>query len=186
MNPSFRSITQLLIEWRNGDESALNELMPLVHTELHRMARHYMRGERPSHMLQTTALVSELYIRLVDHKNIRWQNRAHFYGVAAQAMRRILVDYARKHRARRRQVELVDLDQAVEIGTKPRTDLIALDEALIELEKIDSRKSQVVVMKYFGGMTDSETAETLGISTATVSREWQTAKARLLKMISRA
>lgn len=185
MTPSPRSITQLLIEWRNGDESALNELMPLVHNNLHRMARNYMRGEQPGHTLQTTALVNELYLRLVDHKNMRWENRAHFYAVAAQAMRRILVDYARRHRASKRQAELVDLDQAAPIAATQRTDLVALDEALIELENIDPRKSQVVVMKYFGGMTDSETAEALAISTATVSREWQTAKAKLLQIMSR-
>jgi RNA polymerase sigma factor (TIGR02999 family) len=186
MTPSPRSITQLLIEWRSGDQTALDELMPLVYDELRRMARNYMRGERPGHTLQTTALVNELYVRLVDHKDMRWQNRAHFYAVAAQAMRRILVDYARKHRARKRQAELVDLDEAIPIAAKQRTDLIALDEALIELEKIDQRKSQVVVMKYFGGMTDVESAETLGISTATVTREWQTAKAKLLEIMSRA
>jgi len=186
MTPSPKSITQLLIEWRNGDETALDELMPLVHSKLHRMARNYMRGEHVGHTLQTTALVNELYLRLVDHKGMRWQNRAHFYAVAAQAMRRILVDYARKHRAQKRQTELVDLDQAAPIAGNERTDLIALDEALSELEKIDPRKSQVVVMKYFGGMTDIETAEALAISTATVSREWQTAKAKLLQLMSRA
>lgn len=186
MTPSPRSITQLLIEWRSGDQTALDELMPLVYDELRRMARNYMRGERPGHTLQTTALVNELYVRLVDHEDIRWQNRAHFYAVAAQAMRRILVDYARKHRARKRQAELVELDEAAPIAAKQRTDLIALDEALVELEKIDQRKSQVVVMKYFGGMTDVETAETLGISTATVTREWLTAKAKLLEIMSRA
>lgn len=186
MTPSPRSITQLLIEWRNGDESALDELMPLVHSKLHRMARNYMRGEQPGHTLQATALINELYLRLVDHKGMRWQNRAHFYAVASQAMRRILVDYARRHRAQKRQAALVDLDQAASIVAKERTDLMALDEALIELERIDPRKSQVVVMKYFGGMTDDETAEALAISTATVGREWQTAKAKLLQIMSRA
>ena len=186
MTPSPRSITQLLIEWRNGDESALDELMPLVHSKLHRMARNYMRGEHPGHTLQATALINELYLRLVDHKGMRWQNRAHFYAVAAQAMRRILVDYARKHRTQKRQAELVDLDQAGPMVAKERTDLMALDEALNELERIDPRKSQVVVMKYFGGMTDDETAEALAISTATVGREWQTAKAKLLQIMSRA
>jgi RNA polymerase sigma-70 factor (ECF subfamily) len=186
MTPSPRSITQLLIEWRNGDESALDELMPLVHSKLHRMARNYMRGEQPGHTLQATALINELYLRLVDHKGMRWQNRAHFYAVAAQAMRRILVDYARRHRAQKRQADLVDLDEAAPIVAKERTDMMALDEALNELERIDPRKSQVVVMKYFGGMTDDETAEALAISTATVSREWQTAKAKLLQIMSRA
>lgn len=186
MTPSPRSITQLLIEWRNGDQSALDELMPLVHSTLHHMARNYMRGEQPGHTLQATALINELYLRLVNHKGMRWQNRSHFYGVAAQAMRRILVDYARRDRARKRQADLVDLDQAAPVVAKQRTDLMALDEALIELERIDPRKSQVVVMKYFGGMTDDETAEALAISTATVSREWQTAKAKLLQIMSRA
>ena len=185
MTPSPKSITQLLIEWREGDETALNELMPLVYEELRRMAHRYMRGERPGHTLQTSDLVNELYIRLVDHKGMRWQNRAHFYAVAAQAMRRILVDQARKHRAQKRQVELVDLDQTPSIpAPEKHLDLLALNEALTELEGIDSRKGQIVVMKYFGGMTDKDTAVALGISTATLSREWQIAKLHLLKALT--
>ena len=185
MTPSPKSITQLLIEWREGDETALNEMMPLVYEELRRMAHRYMRGERPGHTLQTSDLVSELYIRLVDHKGMRWQNRAHFYGVAAQAMRRILVDKARQHRAQKRSVDLVDFDQTASIPAPGKhTDLVALNEVLTKLEAIDSRKGQIVVMKYFGGMTDKDMAEALGISTATVSREWQVAKLYLLKALT--
>lgn len=185
MTPSPKSITQLLSEWREGNETALEELMPLVYEELHRMAHRYMRGERPGHTLQTTALTNELFLRLADLKGIPWQNRAHFYGVAAQAMRRILVDHARKRRAQKRRGEHMDLDAAARIPAPEKpTDLIALDESLTELEGIDQRKSQIVVMKYFGGMTDTETAEALEISTATVSREWRAAKIHLLKALT--
>lgn len=185
MTPSPKSITQLLIEWREGDETALDELMPLVYEELRRMAHRYMRGERPGHTLQTSDLVNELYLRLVDHEGMRWQNRAHFYGVAAQAMRRILIDRARRRRAKKRNLELVDIKQAALIpAPEKHTDLLALNEALTELEAMDPRKGQVVVMKYFGGMTDKDTAEALGISTATVSREWQAAKLHLLKTLT--
>ncbi len=185
MTPSPKSITQLLIEWREGDETALDELMPLVYEELRRMAHRYMQGERPGHSLQTTALANELYLRFADLKGMRWQNRAHFYAVAAQAMRRILIDHARKHRARKRNVELIDLDQAARIPAPEKpTNVLELNEALTELEAIDPRKSQIVVMKYFGGMTDKDTAEVLGISTATVSREWKRAKLHLLKALT--
>lgn len=185
MTPSPKSITQLLIEWREGDETALNEMMSLVYEELRRMAHRYMRGERPGHTLQTSDLVSELYIRLVDHKGMRWQNRAHFYGVAAQAMRRILVDKARQHKAQKRSVDLVDFDQTASIPAPGKhTNLVALNEVLTKLEAIDSRKGQIVVMKYFGGMTDKDMAEALGISTATISREWQVAKLYLLQALT--
>jgi ECF sigma factor len=159
VTPSPKSISQLLIEWREGNETALDELMPLVYEELRRMAHRYMHGERAGHTLQTTALANELYLRFADLKGMGWQNRAHFYAVAAQAMRRILIDHARKH-------------------------LLALDEALNELEACDPRKSQIVVLKYFGGMTDKDTAEVLGISTATVTREWNAAKLYLLKTLT--
>ena len=185
MTPSPKSITQLLIEWREGDETALDQLMPLVYEELRRLARRYMQGERPGHTLQTTALANELYLRFADLKGMRWQNRAHFYAVAAQAMRRILVDHARKHRARKRKVELVDLDQAAQVpAQETSTDVLGLHEALTELELLDPRKSQIVVMKYFGGMTDKDTGEVLGISIATVSREWKAAKLHLLKSMA--
>jgi len=181
MTPSPNSITQLLIDWREGDDTALDRLMPLVYDEMRRMAHRYMQRERPGHTLETSDLLNDAYLRLVDHKGMHWQNRAHFYAVAAQAMRRILVDHARTRNARKRRVDLVDLDQATLAVQKRPTDLVALDEALRELETIDSRKGQVVVMKYFGGMKDEETAEALGISTATVSRDWERARLWLRK-----
>ena len=185
MTSSPDSITKLLIEWRDGDESALNRLIPLVYDELHRMAHRHMRRERPEHTLQTTALINEAYLRLVDHKGMRWQNRAHFYGVAAQAMRRVLVDEARNHNTNKRKHDRVNLEEAVLVLPKQAPDLVALDEALNDLAALDPRKTEVVVMKYFGGMKDKEIAEALGISTATVTREWSSAKLWLLKAMSR-
>ena len=185
MTSSPDSITKLLIEWRDGDETALNRLIPLVYDELHRMAHRHMRRERPEHTLQTTALINEAYLRLVDHKGMRWQNRAHFYGVAAQAMRRVLVDEARNHNTNKRKHDRVNLEEAVLVLPKQAPDLVALDEALNDLAALDPRKTEVVVMKYFGGMKDKEIAEALGISTATVTREWSSAKLWLLKAISR-
>lgn len=186
MTPSPKSITQLLIEWRDGDEKALDRLIPLVHEELRRLAHHYMRRERPGHSFQTADLVNEAYLRLVDHKGMRWQNRAHFYGVAAQAMRRILVDHARA-RASVKRGGREDSVVLAETATKPQTqaaDLIALDEALTNLAAMDSRKGKVVEMRYFGGMSVEETAEALGVSPVTVMRDWSTAKAWLLRALS--
>ena len=185
MTSSPDSITKLLIEWRDGDETALNRLIPLVYDELHRMAHRHMRRERQEHTLQTTALINEAYLRLVDHKGMRWQNRAHFYGVAAQAMRRVLVDEARNHNTNKRKHDRVNLDDAVLVLPKQAPDLVALDEALNDLAALDPRKTEVVVMKYFGGMKDKEIAEALGISTATITREWSSAKLWLLKAMSR-
>jgi RNA polymerase sigma factor (TIGR02999 family) len=185
MTSSPDSITKLLIEWRDGDETALNRLIPLVYDELHYMAHRHMRRERQEHTLQTTALINEAYLRLVDHKGMRWQNRAHFYGVAAQAMRRVLVDEARNHKTNKRRHNQVNLDEAVLAPPKQVPDLVALDEALNDLAALDPRKSEVVVMKYFGGMKDKEIAEALGISTATITREWSSAKLWLLKAMSR-
>jgi RNA polymerase sigma factor (TIGR02999 family) len=186
VTPSPKSITQLLIEWRDGDETALNRLIPLVYEELRRLAHHYMRQERPGHTLQTTALVNEAYLRLVAHKGMRWQNRAHFYAVAAQGMRRILVDHARSRNCAKRGggVNIVELEEAATIVQRQASELIALDDALSELSAFDPRKSQIVEMRYFGGMSVEETAEVLGISSATVNREWKTAKARLLQTMS--
>ncbi|MFY9556406.1 MAG: sigma-70 family RNA polymerase sigma factor [Blastocatellia bacterium] len=186
MTPSPKSITELLIEWRDGDQTALNRLIPLVYEELHRLARYYMRRERPGHTLQSGALVNEAYLRLVDHKGMRWQNRAHFYAVASQAMRRVLVDHARsRHYAKRGGgTQVVTIDQAEGVFQKQAADLIALDEALTDLSTIDPRKSRIVEMRYFGGMTVEETAEVLGIAPVTVMREWSTAKAWLLRAIS--
>lgn len=186
MTPSPKSITQLLIEWRDGDEKALDRLIPLVHEELRRLAHHYMRRERPGHSFQTADLVNEAYLRLVDHKGMRWQNRAHFYGVAAQAMRQILVDHARARASIKRggREDLVVLE---ETATKPQTqaaDLIALEEALTSLAAMDPRKGKVVEMRYFGGMSVEETAEALGVSPVTVMRDWSTAKAWLLRALS--
>jgi RNA polymerase sigma factor (TIGR02999 family) len=151
---------------------------------MRRLAHYYMRRERPGQTLQTTALINEAYLKLVDYKGMRWQNHAHFYAVAAQAMRRILVDRARTHNLVKRKADLVSLDEVAEVAQKQPTDLVALDEALSELEAIDPRKSQIVVMKFFGGMTDKEIAEAKGLSTATVSRDWKTAKAWLMRAMS--
>jgi RNA polymerase sigma factor (TIGR02999 family) len=183
MTPSPKPITELLIEWRDGDETALNRLMPLVYDELRRMASHYLRRERPEHTLQTAALVNEAYLKLVDHKGMRWQNRAHFYAVAAQAMRRILVDYARSRRYAKRGGgnKMVELDEAATVAQKTAAELVALDEALKDLSNFDPRKSQIVEMRYFGGMSVEETAEVLGVSAVTVMREWRAAKAWLLR-----
>ena len=184
--PSQKSITQLLIEWRDGDETALNKLIPLVYEELRRLAHHYMRRERPGHTLQTAALVNEVYLRLVDHKGMQWQNRAHFYAVAAQAMRRILVDHARSRNYLKRggNVKMIRLEEAATVVQKQAADLVALDDALSELAAIDPRKSQIVEMRYFGGMSVQETAEVLGVSPVTVMRDWSTAKAWLLRAMS--
>lgn len=186
MTPSPKSITQLLIEWRDGDEKALDKLMPLVYQELNRLAHRYMRRERPGHSFQTNDLVSEAYLRLVDHKGMRWQNRAHFYAVAAQAMRRILIDRARSRASVKRGggLHLVDLEQANLTPEKQAADLVALDDALTDLAAIDRRKASVVEMRYFGGMSVEETAEALGVSPVTVMRDWNTAKAWLLRALS--
>jgi RNA polymerase sigma factor (TIGR02999 family) len=144
-----------------------------------------MRRERQEHTLQTTALINEAYLRLVDHKGMRWQNRAHFYGVAAQAMRRVLVDEARNHNTDKRRHNRVNLEETILAPPKQAPDLVALDEALNDLAALDPRKGEVVVMKYFGGMNEKEVAEALGISTATVTREWSSAKLWLLKAMSR-
>jgi len=176
----------LLIEWREGDETALDRLIPLVYDELRRLAHHYLRGERSGRTLQTSDLVNEAYLRLVDHKGMRWQNRAHFYAVAAQAIRRILVDQARSRAAVKRggRATLVGLDQAAALAERQAVNLTSLDDALKELAVFDPRKSKIVEMRYFGGMTIEETAEALEISTATVSREWNTARAWLLRAMS--
>ena len=186
MTTSPKSVTQLLIEWRDGDETALEQLMPLVYEELRRLAHYYMRRERPGHTLQTSALINEAYIRLVDHKGMRWQNRAHFYGVAAQAMRRVLVDHARSRGYAKRGagVRDLELDEAATVAQKQATELVALDDALTDLATIDPRKATIVEMRYFGGMSVDETAEAIGVSSITVMRDWRTAKAWLLRAIS--
>src|SRR6266404_3952862 len=155
MTPSSESITQLLTEWRDGDKTALDRLIPLVYEELRRLAHHYMRRERPGHTLQTTALINEAYIRLVDHKGMRWQNRAHFYAVAAQAMRRILVDHARAREYAKRGggARMVELDEAATVAQEQAAEMVALDEALTDLAAVDPRQSRVVELRYFGGMS---------------------------------
>jgi RNA polymerase sigma factor (TIGR02999 family) len=186
MNPSSPNITKLLLDWRGGDSEALDRLMPLVYEELRRMANHYMRNERKGHTLQTSALVNEAYLRLVDHENIAWQNRAHFFGVAAQAMRRILVDHARTRNYQKRggAAHHVSLDEAATLAGDRAAELIALDEALGELAKLDERKCRVVELRYFGGLSMEETAEALGVSIPTVTRDWNTAKAWLMREMS--
>lgn len=186
MTPSPKSITQLLIEWRDGDEKALDRLMPLVHMELARLAHRYMRRKLPGHTFQTNDLVNEAYLRLVDHKGMRWQNRAHFYAVAAQAMRRILVDHARSRASVKRggRIHLVELEQAITTPEKQAAVLVALDDALRDLADVDPRKASIVDMRYFGGMSVEDMAEALGVSPVTVMRDWSTAKAWLLRALS--
>lgn len=186
MSTLSNSVTQLLIEWRDGDKTALDKLVPLVYDELRRLAHYYMRRERASHTLQTSGLVNEAYLRLVDHKGMRWQNREHFYAVAAQAMRRILVDYARSRNYAKRggEVRIVELDEAAIVAKKQVADLVALDDALQDLAAIDPRKSRIVEMRYFGGMSVEETASVLGVAPITVMREWSAAKAWLLRQMS--
>ena len=185
--PSFpETVTDLLIQWREGDEAALNRLIPLVYKELRRMASYYMRRRRPGDTLQTSALINEAYLRLADHKNMRWQNRSHFFAVAAQAMRRILVDHARARYAAKREGGLlkVSLDQAADIGQQRGAELIALDDALKELAEFDERKSRIVELRYFGGLSVEETAQVLEVSAVTVKREWRAAKLWLLRAMS--
>ncbi len=187
MNPDASNVTQLLLDWRAGDSGALDRLMPLVYEELRRMANYYLRRERANHTLQTAALVNEAYLRLVDHEGIAWQNRAHFFGVAAQAMRRILVDHARSRNYAKRGggAYHVSLDEAATLVEERAAELIALDDALKQLAKIDLRKCRVVEMRYFGGLSVEETAEALGISAITVARDWNTAKAWLMREMTR-
>jgi RNA polymerase sigma factor (TIGR02999 family) len=179
-------VTQLLIDWSNGNTAAQDELMLLVYDDLRRLARRYMRCERSGHTLQTTGLVNEAYLRLVDQKNVRLQNRRHFFGIAAQLMRRILVDHARmRHRAKRGGGSLqVSLNEAEAISHESSTDLLAIDEALAQLSEIDRRKSRVVELRFFGGLSIEETAEVLQVSPGTVMRDWTLAKAWLYRAIS--
>jgi RNA polymerase sigma factor (TIGR02999 family) len=183
--PSTHDVTQLLKAWSTGDEEALRTLMPVVYEELHRAARRYMGGER-SDTLQTTALINEVYLRLVDFQHISWQNRAHFFGVCAQLMRRILIDFARARRSQKRgaNVSHIPLDEALIVTDEPAADLIALDEALKALAAIDERKSRVVELRFFGGLSVEETAEVLKISPDTVLRDWKLAKVWLLGQLS--
>jgi RNA polymerase sigma factor (TIGR02999 family) len=178
---SGSEITQLLRAWNGGDESALEKLMPVVYGELHRMARRYMAHESPGHTLQTSALVNEAYLRLVDAADANWQNRVHFFAVSAQAMRRILVDWARSRQALKRggEVRPLQLDDALAVTEEQQVDLVALDDALKALAVMDPRKSQVVELHFFGGLNLEETAEVLKVSSDTVLRDWKLAKSWL-------
>jgi len=180
---SPNEVTQLLVAWSEGDQSALERLVPLVYEELHRLARRYMRRERAGHTLQTTALVNEAYLRLVDLKTVRWQNRAHFFAVSAQVMRRILVDFARSRRYQKRGggAFQVSFERALNIGDQRDSDLVALDDALGALAEIDPRKSKVVELRFFGGLSVEDTAHVLKVSPDTVMRDWKMAKVWLLR-----
>jgi RNA polymerase sigma factor (TIGR02999 family) len=182
-----QDVTELLMAWRNGDEGALSRLTPLVYDELHRLAAAYMRREKAGHTLQTSALVNEAYIKLVDSSRVHWQNRAHFFAVAAQLMRRILVDFARSRQFRKRggDWQQVTLDDRLGVTTRIDSDLVALDDALEELAKLDPRKAKVIEMRFFGGLSLEETSEALQISTDTVGRDWRAAKAWLTRELKR-
>jgi len=184
---SAQRVTQLLQDWSQGRDAALEELLPLVHQELRRLARRYMFGERPGHTLQTTALVNEAYLRLVNSRRVNWQNRAHFFAISAQLMRRILVDYARTRGYQKRGggVPKVTLDEALMGPQEKGHDLVALDDALKTLAGIDPRKSKVVELRFFGGLSVEETAEVLKISPDTVMRDWRLAKAWLAREIGK-
>ncbi|SPE35077.1 RNA polymerase, sigma-24 subunit, ECF subfamily [Candidatus Sulfopaludibacter sp. SbA6] len=180
-----RDISARLRAWSGGDHGALDRLTPIVYDELHRLARWYMKRERPGHSLQTTALVNEAYVRLVDYKRMQWQDRAHFFAVSAQLMRRILVDHARRHNLKRGGgVPHVSLEEAALVGGDRETDLEALDHAMNTLARIDPRKVQVVEMRFFGGLSVEETAEVLKVSAVTVKRDWRAAKLWLYRELS--
>ena len=184
--PSSPNVTQLLKAWSNGEQESLEQLMPLVYSELHRLAHRYMGRERRGHTLQATALVHEAYERLINLKEVSWQNRAHFFGVSAQLMRRILVDYARSRRYTKRGGEWrqVSLNEAVAVFRDRQTDIVALDDALRDLADLDPRKARVVEMRFFGGLSIDETAEVLHVSSETVLRDWRLAKVWLLRQLS--
>ncbi|HEU0175525.1 MAG TPA: sigma-70 family RNA polymerase sigma factor [Blastocatellia bacterium] len=186
MAPELHEITQLLLAWSEGDREALDRLFPLVYAELRRLARSYMRKERAGHSLQTTALIHEAYLRLIDAAQVEWQNRAHFFGVAARAMRQILVAMARERGCQKRGggARQVSLDEAVMIDKGTDEDLVALDEALGALAQFDARKAQVVEMRFFGGLTEDEIAAALGVSTETVRRDWRLARSWLRRKLS--
>lgn len=183
---SASDVTRLLVAWGSGDEDALQQLMPFVYNELHRLAHYYMAAESPGQTLQTTALVHEAYLRLIDVKNVSWQNRAHFYGLCGRLMRRILVDFARAKNYQKRGGHFphIELDEAVTVSAVVGSELLAVDDALKQLATVDPRKSTVVEMRFFGGLTVEETAAALGVSTETVMRDWKLAKAWLLRELS--
>jgi RNA polymerase sigma factor (TIGR02999 family) len=186
MTPLPHQVTQLLVAWGNGDQAARDQLMPLVYNELHRLAHQYMNRERPGHTLQTSALVNEAFLRLVDQRDVHWQNRAHFFGIAAQMMRRILVDYARNRQYAKRggNARQVSLDEAVIVSKERAADVVALDDALKGLAEFDLRKSQIVELRFFGGLSIDETAGVLAVSPGTVMRDWTLAKAWLKRAMT--
>lgn len=183
-DPPLADVTQLLRAWTGGDRCALDQLTPVVYQELRRLARRYMRGEKAGHSLQTTALVNEAWMRMVDYTRMQWQDRAHFFAVSAQLMRRILVEHARRHNQKRGGgVHHTMLDEGAIMGSRGE-DLVALDDALNALAQFDARKAQVVEMRFFGGLSVEETAEVLSISAITVMRDWSTARAWLYRELS--
>jgi len=174
-------VTELLIDWRNGDRNALDKLMPVVYEELRRLAKRYMAAERPGHTLQTTALVNEAYCKLLNHNQMQWQNRAHFFAIAAQVMRRLLVDHARTRRYAKRGggARPISLDEVALVTEERASDVLALDEALSRLANFDPRKGEIVELRYFGGLSVEEVADVLAVSPITIKREWLKAKAWL-------
>ena len=180
------NVTQLLVNWGNGDQDALNQLLPLVNDELRRLARNCLRRERPGHTLQPTALVNEAYLRLINQQHVQWQNRAHFFGIAAQLMRRILVDHARRHAYAKRGggAIQVSFDEGMAVTEAKAAELLAVHEALEKLTALDARKGHIVELRFFGGLNLDETAEVLNISSPTVQREWRAAKAWLHRLLT--
>ena len=185
-SPARHQITELLAEWRDGNQSALDELYPLVYDELHRLARRYMSRERKGHTLQTTALINEAYVRLVDQKNVNWANRSHFFAISAQIMRRILIDHARRHAYAKRGggAQQVSLEEVAAIVPEQGRELVRLDEALKSLAERDPRRSQVVELRYFGGLNNEEIAGVLNVSENTVTRDWNMARAWLYQQLT--
>jgi RNA polymerase sigma factor (TIGR02999 family) len=184
--PSVPQITQMLLAWGGGDRAALDELTPIVYDELRRLAKSYMRGQRPGHTLQTTALVNEAYLRLIDSSRINWQDRTHFFAMAARLMRRILVDFARARNSLKRggDMQKVSFEEALAVPLEPETNLVALDDALKKLAELNPRQSQVVELRYFGGLSEEEIAATLEISVRTVRRDWSVARAWLYRELN--
>lgn len=183
--PDSHQVTQLLLAWSDGDKTALDQLMPLVYGELRRLAKSHMRRERPGHTIQTTALIHEAYLRLIDADQVRLENRRSFFGVAARLMRQVLVDLARERHSQKRggAARQVSFDEALVISKQPDEGLLALDEALQELARIDARKSQMVELRFFGGLSVAETAEALDVSVETIHRDWRLAKSWLLRRL---
>ena len=186
MTASPKSVTPLLAAWSKGDQAARDQLMSVVYDELHRLARRHMRRESAGHTLQTSALLNEAFLRLVDQKNVQWRNRAHFYGIAAQMMRRVLVDYARSRRCAKRGAgaPAITLDEGLIVSAERSAEVVALHEALVELAKFDPRQGKVVELRFFGGLGIQETAKVLDVSEGTVMRDWTLAKAWLRRKLS--